>query len=384
MELSNEEISRYSRHLILPEVGMEGQKKLKAAKVLLVGSGGLGSPLAIYLAAAGVGTLGLVDFDVVDFSNLHRQVVHFTDDVGKPKIQSAKEKISKLNPEVNLITHETMLDSNNAKEIIKNYDIVVDGTDNFPTRYLVNDACILLGKINVYGSIFRFDGQVTVFGYEDGPCYRCLFSEPPEPGLVPSCAEGGVIGVLPGVIGMLQATEAVKIICEIGQPLKGRLLYFDALKMKFRELKIRKDPNCPLCGPNPTITELIDYQQFCGIPKADDKEKPMNQDIPHITVQELDKRMKNENDDLVVIDVREPHEFEIARIEGATLKPLSEFENNFSDLPKDKEIAIHCKMGGRSLQACEFLKGQGYDKIMNVTGGITAWAQEVDSSVATY
>ncbi len=388
MKLSQKELQRYSRHLMLPEIGMQGQLKLKQAKVLLVGTGGLGSPLAIYLAAAGVGTLGLVDFDVVDYTNLHRQVIHFTDDVGKPKITSAKEKITKLNPEVTVISHETALSSENALEILKNYDLVIDGTDNFPTRYLVNDACVLLNKINVYGSIFRFEGQVTLFGMKDGPCYRCLFPEPPDPGLVPSCAEGGVLGILPGIIGLLQANEAVKLICGIGEPLKGRLLYFDALKMKFRELKIRKDPKCPLCGEKRTIHKLIDYEQFCGVPrqenKIENKEKPMNDDIQQMTVQELQKRLNGKKKDFILVDVREQNEYDIARIEGAILKPLSKLEFDYQDLPKDKELVLHCKMGGRSMRACQFLQAKGYTKLHNVAGGINAWSNEIDPQVPIY
>jgi adenylyltransferase/sulfurtransferase len=383
--LSQKELQRYSRHLMLPEIGLQGQIKLKKSKVLLVGAGGLGSPLAIYLAAAGVGTLGLVDFDVVDYTNLHRQVIHNTDDVGKLKITSAKEKISKLNPEVTLITYETALTAKNALEILKDYDLVVDGTDNFPTRYLVNDACVLLNKVNVYGSIFHFEGQVSLFGMKDGPCYRCLFPEPPDPGLIPSCAEGGVLGVLPGIIGLLQANEAIKLICEIGEPLKGRLLYFDALKMKFKEMKIRKDPKCPLCGDNRSIHTLIDYQQFCGIPHPENKkEKSMSDAIGLMSVQELQKRLQDKKTDFILVDVREEKEYAIAHIEGAILKPLSELEFDYEDLSKDQEIAIHCRTGGRSMRACQFLQTKGYTKLYNVTGGITAWAQEIDSSVPIY
>ncbi len=397
MKLSQKELQRYSRHLILPEIGMQGQIKLKQSKVLLVGAGGLGSPLAIYLAAAGVGTLGLVDFDVVDYTNLHRQVIHHTDDVGKLKIISAKEKISKLNPEVTVILHETTLTSENALGIIQSYDLVIDGTDNFPTRYLVNDACVLLNKINVYGSIFRFEGQVTLFGMKEGPCYRCLFPEPPDPGLVPSCAEGGVLGVLPGIIGLLQANEAVKLICEIGESLKGRLLYFDALRMKFRELKIRKDPKCPLCGENRTIHQLIDYEQFCETSRQEskeDKEELMSDQsagvIKSMSVQELQKRLNSnkaagaKKTDFILLDVREQNEYEIAHIEGSILKPLSQLEFNYQSLPKDSEIVVHCKMGGRSMRACQFLQTQGYTKLYNVTGGITAWSQEIDQNVPIY
>jgi molybdopterin/thiamine biosynthesis adenylyltransferase/rhodanese-related sulfurtransferase len=384
-ELSQDEINRYSRHLILPEIGMEGQKKLKASKVLLVGTGGLGSPLALYLSAAGVGTLGIVDFDKVDHSNLHRQVIHFTPDVGKSKVQSAKEKINLINPEVHVNLHETALSSDNAIDILKNYDMVIDGTDNFPTRYLVNDACIFLNKINVYGSIFRFEGQVTVFGEKDGPCYRCVYPEPPDPGLVPSCAEGGVIGVLPGIIGLLQANEAIKTLLGLGTNLKGRLLYFDALKMKFRELKLRKNPSCPVCGENPTIKELIDYQEFCGIPnKKELEESIMDPDIKEISVNDLKLRINEKSIDL--IDVREANEYEIVSIKEAKLIPLSKLESDFENIPKDREVAIHCKMGGRSRQAINFLINKGYDasKLYNVEGGIIAWADNIDPSLPKY
>jgi adenylyltransferase/sulfurtransferase len=377
--LSKEEILRYSRHLIMPEVGMEGQLKLKAASVLLVGTGGLGAPLAMYLTAAGIGRIGLVDFDVVDHTNLHRQVIHGTKDVGKPKIDSAIETMNDINPNVVIDRHEVALTSENALEIIKNYDIVVDGTDNFPTRYLVNDACVLLGKPNVYGSIFRFEGQATVFAYEGGPCYRCLYSEPPPPGLVPSCAEGGVLGILPGVIGLIQATEAVKLILGIGEPLKGRLLLYDALGMKFRELKLRRNPECPICGDNPTIKELIDYQEFCGIPHKQE-EIPVTGDI---TVTEVKAKI-DRKDDFVLVDVREPHEWQIGRIEGAILMPMNDVPKRLSELDPDAEIVVHCKMGGRSAKVVEFLKANGYPKARNMVGGILAWSDKVDPSVPKY
>src|ERR687893_866330 len=343
LELSNEEIARYSRHLIMPEVALEGQKKLKAAKVLTVGTGGLGSPLALYLAAAGIGTIGIVDFDVVDESNLQRQIIHGTSDVGRPKVESAHDKIKDINPNVEVRVHEEALTSENALEIIEDYDVIVDGTDNFPTRYLVNDACVLLNKPNVYGSIFRFEGQASVFYAEEGPCYRCLYPEPPPPGLVPSCAEGGVLGILPGAIGTIQATETVKLLLGIGEPLIGRLLLYDALTMRFREMKLRKDPGCPVCGENPTVTELIDYQEFCGIPQA----RAQAEEVPEITVGELRERL----DEVSVLDVREPHEYQVANI-GARLIPLGELPERLVELGKDETLAVHCKTGGRSAQAC--------------------------------
>ena len=378
-ELSKEEILRYSRHLIMPEVGMEGQLKLKQSSVLLGGAGGLGAPLAMYLTAAGIGRIGLVDFDVVDFTNLQRQVIHGTKDVGKKKIDSAFESMRDINPFVQLERHETALSSENAFEIFKNYDYVVDGTDNFPTRYLVNDACVLLKKPNVYGSIFRFEGQATVFATEGGPCYRCLYPEPPPPGLVPSCAEGGVLGILPGVIGLIQATETVKLILDIGQSLIGRLLLYDALNMKFRELKLRRNPECPVCGDNRTIHELIDYQQFCGIP----------QHQPEPTVQgEIEptevKQKQDRGDNFVLVDVREPHEFQIARIPGSILIPLGDLPKRLNELDPNAEIVMHCKMGGRSAKACDLLKQNGYPKVRNMKGGILAWSEKVDASVPKY
>jgi sulfur-carrier protein adenylyltransferase/sulfurtransferase len=385
-QLSNEEIARYSRHLILPEVGLEGQQKLKAAKVLCVGTGGLGSPLAFYLAAAGIGTLGLVDFDVVDESNLQRQIIHSTKDVGRSKIDSATEKLKALNPYLNVVKHETMLSSANALEIIRDYDVVADGTDNFPTRYLVNDACVLTGKPNAYGSIFRFEGQASVFATEEGPCYRCLYPEPPPPGLVPSCAEGGVLGILPGLVGVIQATEVIKLILGKGEPLIGRLLLVDSLNMHFRELKLRKNPDCPVCGTHPTVTKLIDYNQFCGItpePKADSVNgTPVQNGIPQISAIDLKKRL-DKKDDIFVLDVREPHEYQIANL-GAKLIPLNDLPARAGELDKDAEIIIHCKSGGRSQKASEFLAQNGFKKVWNLAGGITAWSNDVDPKVPKY
>lgn len=386
VELSKDEVERFSRHLILPEVGMEGQKKLKAASILLIGTGGLGSPLGMYLSAAGIGRLGLVDFDVVDKSNLQRQVIHGTKDVGRPKIESAKEKIADINPHVQIDTYETGLTSDNAMDIVKDYDIVIDGTDNFPTRYLVNDACVLLNKPNVYGSIFRFEGQNSVFWAEKGPCYRCLYPEPPPPGMVPSCAEGGVIGILPGIIGLIQANEAVKLIIGKGTPLIGRFLTFNALDMKFRELKLRKDPNCPICGENPTVTELIDYQEFCGVPPASEAvAETASDDLApdEITPAQVREKLNNGGGS-ILIDVREPHEWDIVRIEGATLIPLSEFESRIDEIDPDKEVILHCKMGGRSAKAQDILYANGYANVLNMVGGITRWADEVDPSLPKY
>ena len=439
IELSNEEIARYSRHLIMPEVALEGQKQLKAAKVLTVGTGGLGSPLALYLAAAGVGTIGIVDFDVVDESNLQRQIIHgtsdlgrlklesaretiedinpnvnveafgeplssenaleifedfdvvdesnlqrqiihSTSDVGRPKVQSAYEKIKDINPNVEVRVHEEALTSENALEIFEDYDVIVDGTDNFPTRYLVNDACVLLGKPNVYGSIFRFEGQASVFFAEEGPCYRCLYPEPPPPGLVPSCAEGGVLGILPGAIGTIQATETAKLILGIGEPLIGRLLLYDALSMRFREMKLRKDPDCPVCGENPTVTELIDYQEFCGIPQANAAEQENG--VPEITVGELKSKLDN-NEDVNVLDVREPHEYEVANI-GVRLIPLGELPQRLVELDQDEYFVVHCKTGGRSAKAVKLLQDAGFQNVYNVKGGITAWSEEIDPSVPKY
>ncbi len=382
-ELSKEEVLRYSRHLIMPEVSMEGQKRLKAAKVLCIGAGGLGSPLALYLAAAGVGTLGIVDFDVVDFTNLQRQIIHDTNDVGRPKLHSAQETIHDINPYVKVIPFETRLSSENALEIFKDFDVIVDGTDNFPTRYLVNDACVLLGKPNVYGSIFRFEGQASVFWAEHGPCYRCLYPEPPPPGLVPSCAEGGVLGVLPGVIGVIQAIETIKLILGKGEPLIGRLMLFNALKMQFRELKLRKDESCPICGPNATIHELIDYEEFCGIPQAAAPVADESDNRYLITCAEL-KEMMDKSADYVLVDVREPHEFDICRIPGSRLIPLGQLPNRVNELDRNADIIMHCRSGVRSQQAVDFLRENGFERVRNLVGGILAWSDEVDSSVPKY
>jgi molybdopterin/thiamine biosynthesis adenylyltransferase/rhodanese-related sulfurtransferase len=380
VDLSNEEIARYSRHLIMPEVALDGQKTLKQARVLTIGAGGLGAPLAMYLAAAGVGTLGIVDFDVVDESNLQRQIIHGTSDIGRPKMESARDRIKDINPNVQVEAFEEALTSENALDIFKDFDIVVDGTDNFPTRYLVNDACVLLGKPNVYGSIFRFEGQASVFYAEEGPCYRCLYPEPPPPGLVPSCAEGGVLGILPGAIGTIQATETVKLILGIGEPLIGRLLLYDALSMTFREMKLRKDPNCPVCGENPTVTELIDYQEFCGIPQANAQAE--EDQVPEITVQELKERLEN-GQGVSVLDVREPHEYEVANL-GAKLIPLGDLPERLVELDKDENFAVHCKTGSRSAKAVRLLQNAGFQNVYNVKGGITAWSEEIDPSVPKY
>jgi molybdopterin/thiamine biosynthesis adenylyltransferase/rhodanese-related sulfurtransferase/molybdopterin converting factor small subunit len=383
-ELSHEEIARYSRHLILPEVGMDGQRKLKAARVLIVGTGGLGAPLGLYLAAAGVGTLGLVDFDNVDASNLHRQVLFGTSDVGRPKIQAAAERLRDVNPNVAIAPFETRLTSENALGIVKDFDLVVDGTDNFPTRYLVNDACVLLGKPNVYGSIFRFEGQASVFGLPDGPCYRCLYPEPPPPGLVPSCAEGGVLGVLPGIIGSIQANETIKLILGGGEPLEGRLLLFDAWKMTFRELKLRRDPACPVCGPNRTITQLIDYEAFCGIGAGAPGEAGAGAEPASVTATELKRRI-DQGQAVQVIDVREPHEFAIGRIPGSTLIPLGEVVARAGELDPTREAVLHCKAGTRSRKAIQALRESGYTgPLANLEGGITAWSKDVDPGVPLY
>ena len=367
LTLTNEELQRYSRHLILPEVGVEGQLKLKESKVLLVGTGGLGSPLALYLAAAGVGTLGLVDFDTVDNSNLQRQVIHGTSDIGRKKLDSAEDSIRELNPNVRVVLHEGALTSENALGIIADYDVVADGTDNFPTRYLVNDACVMLGKPNAYGSIFRFDGQASVFAYEDGPCYRCLYPEPPPPGLVPSCAEGGVLGVLPGVVGLIQATEVVKLLLGIGETLKGRLLLYDALSMRFRELKLRRNAECPVCGDNRTITKLIDYQEFCGMPKTN---APLESGeiLPEDVI-----AMIARGDDFILIDVREPHEHQARNIPQARLIPLGTLPAQLASIDASKQIVVHCKSGMRSATACALLREKGFRKVLNVKGGIEAW-----------
>ena len=381
-ELTTDELSRYSRHLILPEVGMEGQQRLKAAKVLCVGTGGLGSPLAFYLAAAGIGTLGLVDFDVVDASNLQRQIIHSTKDIGRKKLDSAEEKLTALNPALNVVKHETMLTSANALEILKDYDIVADGTDNFPTRYLVNDACVLLGKPNAYGSIFRFEGQCSVFATKEGPCYRCLYPEPPPPGLVPSCAEGGVLGILPGLVGVMQATEVIKLILGKGEPLIGRLLLVDALNMRFRELKLRKNPECPVCGTNPTIRELIDYQQFCGIVPESRQDASMKNGIPQMTVQELKRRI-DAGEDVQLIDVREPYEFQIAQI-GGKLIPQNDVPQRLGEIDSSREVIVHCRSAARSQRIAEYLKQQGYPRVSNLAGGILAWSEHIDPKVQKY
>ena len=395
-ELTTDDLSRYSRHLILPEVGMEGQQKLKAAKVLCVGTGGLGAPLALYLAAAGVGTIGLVDFDTVDASNLQRQIIHSTATVGKLKVDSAEIMLKGLNPYTNVVKHNTMLTSANALEIFKDYDIIADGTDNFQTRYLVNDACVLTGKPNAYGSIFRFEGQASVFATADAPCYRCLYPEPPPPGLVPSCAEGGVLGILPGLVGVIQATEVIKLILGIGESLAGRLLLIDALTMKFRTLKLHKNPDCPVCGTHPTITALIDYDQFCGIQKptsvgplevAQNKavaDAPLVDGIPQITVQELKRRL-DAHEDVFVLDVREPHEVQIVNI-GAPLIPLGQLANRVGELTpqKGREIVVHCKSGGRSQKAALILKNAGFTHVGNLAGGILAWAEKIDPTLPKY
>ena len=381
-ELSNDEIARYSRHLILPEIGVLGQRKLKNARVLMVGTGGLGAPLGMYLAAAGVGTLGIVDFDTVDASNLQRQIIHGTRDVGRPKIASARDRLRDINPYVDVVAYETRLTAANALEIIKDYDIVADGTDNFPTRYLVNDACVLLGKPNVYGSIFRFEGQASVFGAKDGPCYRCLYPEPPPPGLVPSCAEGGVLGVLPGIVGTIQANETIKLILGDGEPLVNRLLLFDAWTMRFREVKLRKNPHCPMCGTNPTIKALIDYEAFCGIgtpaPPSDSNE------VEEITAIELKRRI-DLGQDVQLIDVREPHEYAIARLPNTTLIPLGQIASRRLEIDASRETIVYCKVGLRSAAAVYRLKQAGFTgRLINLKGGILAWSKDVDPSVPKY
>ncbi len=381
-ELTTADFSRYARHLILPEVGIEGQQKLKAARVLCVGTGGLGSPLALYLAAAGVGTLGLVDFDVVDASNLQRQIIHSTKDIGRSKLDSAQERLLGLNPALNLVKHETMLKSENAFEILKDYEIVADGTDNFPTRYLVNDACVLLGKPNVYGAIFRFEGQASVFATREGPCYRCLYPEPPPPGLVPSCAEGGVLGILPGLVGVIQATEVIKLILGKGEPLIGRLLLVDALAMRFRELKLHKNPDCPVCGLNPTVTRLVDYKQFCGIAPVTQQEQAVKNGIPQMSVKDLKQRL-DAGDDLFILDVREPYEYQIANI-GGKLIPMNDISKRLAEIDQGREIVVHCRSGQRSQRIAEFLVKSGYANVKNLAGGILAWADQIDPKVQKY
>ena len=379
--LSAQEVARYSRHLIMPEVGMDGQLKLKAASVLCIGAGGLGSPVAMYLAAAGVGRIGIVDFDVVDHSNLQRQVIHGTPDVGRPKLDSARDRLHAINPEVLVETHNVALSSENALQLLADYDIIVDGTDNFPTRYLVNDACVLLGKPNVYGSIFRFEGQASVFATKGGPCYRCLYPEPPPPGLVPSCAEGGVLGVLPGVVGTIQATEAVKLIIGVGEPLVNRFMIYDALAMRFRELKLQRDPECPVCGDNPTVTELIDYDQFCGItPAASAAEPSTGSDT---TVEEL-KTLLDQTNGVFILDVREPQEFQICRIPTSTLIPLGDLPQRLVELEGRDDMVVHCKSGARSAKAVKLLHEAGFSKAKNLRGGILAWIDRVDPSLPKY
>jgi len=382
--LNAEEIKRYSRHLIMPEVGMDGQRRIKQGSVLCIGAGGLGSPAAMYLAAAGVGRIGIVDFDVVDYSNLQRQLLHTTNDVGRTKLESAKNKINALNPHVQVDTYEEALSSDNAMRLFKGYDVILDGTDNFPTRYLVNDACVLMGIPNAYGSIFRFEGQASVFATKDGPCYRCLYPEPPPPGLVPSCAEGGVLGVLPGVIGVIQATESIKLLTGIGQPLIGRFLIYDALNMKFRELKLRKDPECPVCGTNPTVTKLIDYDQFCGIVQpAQDHSTGATVSASEITPAELKAKL-DAGETPFILDVREPNEYQINKIPGSTLIPLGELPRRYQELPKDRQIVTQCKMGGRSAKAQDFLKTVGFANVLNLKGGILKWIDDVDPSQPKY
>jgi len=382
MQLNNDEIRRYSRHLILPEVGLGGQKKICSTSVLCIGAGGLGSPIAMYLAAAGVGKLGILDFDTVDFSNLQRQIIHGTQDVGRPKTQSARETIARINPNVEVVIHNTRITSQNALEVIGPYDIVVDGTDNFPTRYLTNDACVLLKKPNVYGSIFRFEGQASVFApHLGGPCYRCLYPEPPPPGMVPSCAEGGVLGVLPGIVGTIQATEILKLALGKGSSLIGRLLLFNALDMKFREVKLRRDPQCPLCGENPSITELIDYETFCGMAP---EPATLASNPDEVTVEEMKRALDQPQLGINVIDVREPDEHQIAHINGVSLVPLSALPQRFTELDPNRQYYIHCKSGVRSMRALQFLREQGFKYLKSVKGGITAWADEIDHSVPKY
>lgn len=383
MDLSNQEITRYSRHLIMPEVGLEGQKKLKDSRVLCIGAGGLGSPLALYLAAAGVGTLGMLDFDVVDFSNLQRQVLHSEKTVGEPKVESARNRLLELNSDVNVVTYNERLSSANAMDIMGDYDVVVDGTDNFATRYLTNDACVFLGIPNVYGSIFRFEGQVSVFDARRGPCYRCLYPEPPPPGLVPSCAEGGVLGILPGVVGTMQASEVVKLVIGKGNPLIGRLLFLDVLEMEPRILKLRKDPECPVCGENPSVTELVDYEAFCGIGGGEQEAPEEKPKIEEITVEEF-SAIRESDGGVVLVDVREPHEYDICSIEGSKLIPLGELKDRTGELDPEDDIVVHCHHGRRSMRAATFLAEQGFGKVKNLKGGIDEWAEKLDSEMARY
>ncbi|MAT97090.1 MAG: molybdenum cofactor biosynthesis protein MoeB [Anaerolineaceae bacterium] len=390
VSLSHEEVERYSRHLIMPEVGMEGQKKLKAASVLLIGAGGLGSPLAMYLAAAGIGRIGMVDYDVVDYTNLQRQIIHGTKDVGRPKLDSAKDRILDINPHIQVDTYEVPLTSDNALELFEPYDIIIDGTDNFPTRYLTNDACVLLGKPNVYGSIFRFEGQASVFYAKEGPCYRCLFPEPPPPGLVPSCAEGGVLGILPGTIGAIQATEAVKLILGVGEPMIGRLLLYDALNMEFDQVRLRKNPDCPVCSENPTLTELIDYEQFCGMPAHDHSHysavaQSNGDGVPQMTPVQLKSRL-DAGENLYILDVREPHEWEISNLShlGAHLIPKGQVVNRLNELDTAQEIVVQCRSGARSADIVRELQKHGFKKLWNLDGGINRWAKEVEPELPTY
>jgi sulfur-carrier protein adenylyltransferase/sulfurtransferase len=380
--LTPNEVARYSRHLIMPEVGMDGQKRLKASSVLLIGAGGLGSPLGLYLAAAGVGRIGIVDFDVVDFSNLQRQILHGTPDVGRPKLHSARDRLQAINPEVRIDLYETRLTRDNALEMFRPYDLIIDGTDNFQTRYLVNDACVMLKKPNVYGSIFRFDGQASVFYPGKGPCYRCLYPEPPPPGEVPSCAEGGVLGILPGLIGCIQATEAVKLLLGQGEPLIGRLLLYDALQMTFREFKVRRNPKCPMCGDQPSIKQLIDYDQFCGV-RGQETPVAAASSSAEVTVEELKKRL-DRREDVFILDVRNPEEYQICRLPGSTLIPLPSLPQRFAELDRGQELVVHCKSGMRSQKAIQFLREQGFTKLVNLKGGILAWADKIDSAMPKY
>jgi len=381
--LSAQELARFNRHIILPQVGLAGQEKLKQARVLCIGTGGLGSPISLYLSAAGVGTIGLVDFDVVDESNLQRQIAHATSDVGRPKVESARDKLIGINPHLNVVLHGDGIRRDNVRDIVRDYDLVVDGTDNFPTRYLVNDACVLEGKPLIYASIFQFEGQATVFNHKDGPCYRCLYPEPPPPGLVPSCAEGGVLGVLPGVIGVIQATEAIKIILDEGDTLAGRLLLYDAMQMRFREVRLRRDPACPACGEHPSIHEVLEYEQFCGLPPTEIQEEEEMLGKDDVTPEQL-KDMMEANPNLFVLDVREPFELEICRIAGVWEIPLGQIAARFAEVPKDQDVVVHCKMGGRSAQAVEFLKSKGYTRAKNLAGGILRWIDDVDDSLSKY
>lgn len=383
MALTNDQIKRYSRHLIMPEVGVDGQEKLIQSKILLIGAGGLGSPLGLYLSAAGVGTLGLVDFDTVDFSNLQRQIIHGTEDVGRPKVESARDRINSINPEVKVNLYQEKLTKENIINIIDGYDVVIDGTDNFPTRYLVNDACVFKKKPLIYGSIFRFDGQVTVFKTPDGPCYRCLYPEPPPPGMVPSCAEGGVLGILPGIVGVMQATEAIKLIIGKGEPLIGRLILFNAMEMRFREVKIQRDKDCPVCGEKPSIKELIDYELFCGIGRGEES-APESAQLEEVSVSELKKILDSKKEDVLVLDVREQEEYDIVHLSGSKLIPLGTLPSRVNELDTADEIYVHCKMGGRSAKAAQILKGFGFKKVKNVRGGIDAWAREIDKSLPRY